>query len=91
MTNPVEMVNGKLQHMSDFDTAAYITNQTFAAVQNAQPKLPDTSTQIANLTAAVIALGGTLPDDQVAAANVKLSAIGEPLISVQSLNDMKIL
>lgn len=49
--------------------------------QMAKDALPDTATQIANLTAAVVALGGDLPEAQITAANATLVAIGEQSIS----------
>lgn len=53
-----------------------------AAAQAAAIALPDIPTQIANLTAAVVALGGTVPAAQITAANATLTAIGQPTITI---------
>lgn len=81
MANLVEMVNGRLQHMSDADQSSYIENQAFITQQSDLPQPPDLATQVANLTAAVVALGGSVPEAQIADSNTKLQAIGDLAIS----------
>lgn len=73
-------------YQSTYDSAV-------AAAQDAQQEkssLPDIATQIANLTAAVTALGGALPDAQITAANAILSAIGQQEISIAPLSGVKL-
>lgn len=89
MTNQLEMVNGSLQSMSDADQAAYDARQVaWPAIKMAQEEqvtLPDSSAQIATLTAALIARGtikaNDLPATTLTAINNKLKAIGATKIT----------
>lgn len=92
MTNQLEMVNGVLRPMSDAEQVAYNALQAaWPAAQAAnaeaamQTALSDPGTQIANLTAALIAANiipsTALPTAQITAVNNKLSAIGAATIS----------
>lgn len=91
MTNQFEMVNGVLQAMSDEDQASYDALQAaWPATQAAnlsQEGLPDLTTQVANLTAALLFANvipdTALPSAQITAVNNKLTEIGAATISTQ--------
>ncbi len=75
------LVAGQYGLIAPYVGSIYAANAAAIAAQAAaQSSIPDVSTQLANLTAAVTALGGTLPSEQITAANATLTAIGSATI-----------
>ncbi len=92
--NDKRMVNGKEVMLTDAEQADFDARSTAwesdAANRAAKAALPDLATQVAHLTAAVVNLGGTVPDAVITAVNDKLDAIGAPEISLQPISIGKI-
>lgn len=94
--NCIPFMNGFVQLFPNAtlpDPAAVIAyesvyNATIASAKisaQALAELPDLPTRLANVEAAIVTLGGSLPEAQITAANNTLTAIGQSTISIQTL------
>lgn len=78
--------NGVLPNQADVIAYEPIYNALIAQQEaDAQTlaSLPDLHSQVAQITAAIVASGIALPDEVISAANKKLSAIGQSIINVK--------